>query len=125
MKPIEKTAMNIPGSHSGGYAKNRKVRVTMNKQLLRLYTLSITFLMVNLLGLTGCAPAVVAEGQPKSTPNASGTLPPYPGPTQFNSPSLTLSPMPTQANRGWNVTPLPEEQMIRGEIVEIPPTASP
>jgi hypothetical protein len=99
----------------------------MSKRIWNLRFLSISLLMGSLLGLASCAPSVVAEGQLKPTPAASVTLPQYPGPTQFNSPPLTLSPSPAQVNqnRGWRVTPLPNEPLIRGEIIEIRPTASP
>jgi len=98
----------------------------MSKRIWNLRFLSISLLMGSLLGLAGCAPSVVAEGQLKPTPAVSVTLPPYPGPT-INPTALTISPPPSWAeqNRWWAVTPLPNEQLMRGEIVEIQPTTLP
>lgn len=101
----------------------------MSKKLLNLWlTLLVTFLMGSSLVLAGCAPSVIAEGQVK--PTLDVTLPAYPGPTAVGNTQLTPQPKPTRADGmmdrydGLLVTPLPDEKVSLGQVVEIPPPAA-
>jgi hypothetical protein len=87
---------------------------------MRIRRISVfALLIISSVVLTSCAPAVGAEAQPKGTSNAAATRPPYPG---LNS--ETPPPHPTQADRtpdqdkGLWVTPLPNEKVGLGNVVE-------
>jgi hypothetical protein len=85
------------------------------------------FLVLGGLGLSSCAPPVVAEGRP--TPNSSPTLAAYPPPV-----SATPRPLPTRADgkidrfsylNSLLVTPLPDEKLMVSNIVLIKSGAIP
>lgn len=101
----------------------------MNKKTTSLCFAGIGLLLS--LGLASCAPSVVAEGQSRPTPNPVATLLPYPEPTLDNTDTqLTPPPRPTRADgvpyrfEGLLVTPLPDEKVSLGQVVEIPAAAA-
>jgi hypothetical protein len=95
----------------------------MNKKLLSLYFASLSALVIGSFSLTACAPSVIAEGQLKPTQPAA-TLVSYPGPTLNNDLQLTVTPAPEQKGKIF-VTPLPNEQVELGNVLEIQPTPTP
>lgn len=85
------------------------------------------FLVLGGLGLSSCAPSVVAEGRP--TPKSSPTLAAYPPPE-----SATPRPIPTRADgkidrfsysNSLLVTPLPDEKLALGNVALIKSGAIP
>lgn len=101
----------------------------MKKKLLNPWLiLLVVLLMGSNLVLAGCAPSVIAEGQVR--PTSVVTLPADPALTFVDDSQLTPQPKPTRADGGIDrydglfVSPLPDERVSLGQVVEIPPPAA-